>query len=148
MENNTRKEKWKITTGYDMWKITTGYDMWKITTGYDMWKITIGCKNGKLQRHTQRKMDREGVKSISTMRQGKAPLVKPAPPVGTMPGGALPKPTAAQLQTRTAAKQAYQSERVTYPGSNTAPDISNIVAERQGPLLAGRQARQKAVPPP
>ena len=84
-------------------------------------------------------MDREGVKSIATMRKGKGKQLMPAPPVGQLPGGPYPSGGA---QTRVAAKQAYQSEKVVYPGSNVAPDISNLVKERQGPLLAGREARQ------
>ena len=84
-------------------------------------------------------MDREGVVPIATMRKGKGPMIKPAPPVGTLPGGPYPQGGA---KARTAAKQAYQSEKVTYPGDNVTPNISNIVAERQGPLLAGREARQ------
>ena len=46
-----------------------------------------------------------------------------------------------QAAIRTSAKQAYQSETA-FAGNNVAPNIANIVAERQGPLLAGQQARQ------
>ena len=83
-------------------------------------------------------MDREGIKSVASMRAGKGKLLVPAPPVGTLPGGPYPKGNAG---IRTSAKQAYQSEAV-FAGNNVAPNIANIVAERQGPLLAGQQARQ------
>ena len=82
-------------------------------------------------------MDREGVKSIASMRKGKGKQLVPAPPVGTLPGGPYPQGNAA---IRARAKQAYQSE-AGFSG-NVAPNIANIVAERQGPLLAGQQARQ------
>ena len=85
-------------------------------------------------------MDREGVKSIATMRKGKGVMIKPARAPGAMPGGPIPQATPAQLQERARAKQAYQSERVTYPGTDMT-DISNIVQERRGPLLARREAR-------
>ena len=71
------------------------------------------------------------------MRAGKGKQLVPAPPVGTLPGGPYPKGNAG---IRTSAKQAYQSEAV-FAGNNVAPNIANIVAERQGPLLAGQQAR-------
>ena len=83
-------------------------------------------------------MDREGIKSVASMRAGKGKQLVPAPPVGTLPGGPYPKGNAG---IRTSAKQAYQSEAV-FAGNNVAPNIANIVAERQGPLLAGQQARQ------
>ena len=83
-------------------------------------------------------MDREGVKSIASMRAGKGKQLVPAPPVGTLAGGPYPKGNAS---IRTSAKQAYQSEAV-FAGNNVAPNVANIVAERQGPLLAGQQARQ------
>ena len=82
-------------------------------------------------------MDREGIKSIASMRKGKGKQLVPAPPVGTLPGGPYPQGNAA---IRARAKQAYQSE-AGFSG-NVAPNIANIVAERQGPLLAGQQARQ------
>ena len=71
------------------------------------------------------------------MRKGKGKQLVPAPPVGTLPGGPYPQGNAA---IRARAKQAYQSE-AGFSG-NVAPNIANIVAERQGPLLAGQQARQ------
>ena len=77
-------------------------------------------------------MDREGVKSIATMRQGKGLLLKPPPAAGELPGGPLPQATGAQLRDRARAKQAYQSEQ--FAGNNVAPNIANIVAERQGPF--------------
>ena len=83
-------------------------------------------------------MDREGIKSVASMRAGKGKQLVPAPPVGTLPGGPYPKGNAG---IRTSAKQAYRSEAV-FAGNNVAPNIANIVAERQGPLLAGQQARQ------
>ena len=83
-------------------------------------------------------MDREGIKSVASMRAGKGKQLVPAPPVGTLPGGPYPKGNAG---IRTSAKQAYQSEAV-FAGNNVAPNVANIVAERQGPLLAGQQARQ------
>ena len=83
-------------------------------------------------------MDREGVKSIASMRKGKGKQLVPAPPAGTLPGGPYPQGNAA---IRARAKQAYQSEAV-FAGNNVAPNVANIVAERQGPLLAGQQARQ------
>ena len=83
-------------------------------------------------------MDREGIKSVASMRAGKGKQLVPAPPEGTLPGGPYPKGNAG---IRTSAKQAYQSEAV-FAGNNVAPNIANIVAERQGPLLAGQQARQ------
>ena len=82
-------------------------------------------------------MDREGIKSIASMRKGKGKQLVPAPPAGTLPGGPYPQGNAA---IRARAKQAYQSE-AGFSG-NVAPNIANIVAERQGPLLAGQQARQ------
>ena len=85
-------------------------------------------------------MDREGIKSIASMRKGKGKKLVPAPPVGTLPGGPYPSGQK-QAGIRAAAKQAYQSETA-FAGNNVAPNISNIVAERQGPLLAGQQARQ------
>ena len=85
-------------------------------------------------------MDREGIKSIASMRKGKGKQLVPAPPVGTLPGGPYPSGRK-QAGIRTSAKQAYQSEAV-FAGNNVAPNIANIVAERQGPLLAGQQARQ------
>ena len=54
-------------------------------------------------------MDREGIKSIASMRKGKGKQLVPAPPVGTLPGGPYPKGNAG---IRTSAKQAYQSEAV------------------------------------
>ena len=84
-------------------------------------------------------MDREGIKSIASMRKGKGKTLVPAPPVGTLPGGPYPSGKK-QAAIRTSAKQAYQSE-AGFAG-NVAPNIANIVAERQGPLLAGQQARQ------
>ena len=51
-------------------------------------------------------MDREGIKSIATMRQGKGIMLKPPPAVGQLPGGPLPQATGAhesQQQTRTSA---------------------------------------------
>lgn len=83
-------------------------------------------------------MDREGIKSIASMRKGKGKKLVPAPPPGTLPGGPYPSGNAA---IRTSAKQAYQSETA-FAGNNVAPNIANLVAERQGPLLAGQQARQ------
>ena len=71
------------------------------------------------------------------MRKGKGKQLVPAPPAGTLPGGPYPQGNAA---IRARAKQAYQSE-AGFSG-NVAPNIANIVAERQGPLLAGQQARQ------
>ena len=85
-------------------------------------------------------MDREGIKSIASMRKGKGKKLVPAPPVGTLPGGPYPSGKQ-QAPIRTSAKQAYQSETA-FAGNNVAPNIANIVAERQGPLLAGQQARQ------
>ena len=82
-------------------------------------------------------MDREGIKSIASMRKGKGKQLVPAPPVGTLPGDPYPQGNAA---IRAGAKQAYQSA-AGFSG-NVAPNIANIVAERQGPLLAGQQARQ------
>ena len=69
-------------------------------------------------------------------------MIKQAPPVGQLPVGPYPQASGQQLRTRARAKQAYQSESAVYPGGNVAPDISNIVAERQGPLLATREAHQ------
>ena len=54
----------------------------------------------------------------------------------------MPQPSGTQLRKRAAAKQAYQSERVTYPGDNVTASISNIVRETQGPLLLRQQERQ------
>ena len=87
-------------------------------------------------------MDREGVKSIATMRQGKGILLKPPPAVGQLPGGPLPQATGAQLRDRARAKQAYQSERPVSSSIPTAPGMADIVAERRGPLLARQDARQ------
>ena len=53
-------------------------------------------------------MDREGVKSIATMRQGKGVMLKPPPAVGALPGGPMPQASGAQLRDRARAKQAYQ----------------------------------------
>ena len=87
-------------------------------------------------------MDREGIKSIASMRQGKGLLLKPPPAVGQLPGGPLPQATGAQLRDRARAKQAYQSERPVSSSIPTAPGMADIVAERRGPLLARQDARQ------
>ena len=87
-------------------------------------------------------MDREGIKSIASMRQGKGLLLKPPPAAGQLPGGPLPQATGAQLRDRAQAKQAYQSERPVSSSIPTAPGMADIVAERRGPLLARQDARQ------
>ena len=87
-------------------------------------------------------MDREGIKSIATMRQGKGVMLKPPPAAGALPGGPVPQASGAQLRDRARAKQAYQSERPASSSLPTGPAMADIVAERRGPLLARQDARQ------
>ena len=87
-------------------------------------------------------MDREGVKSIATMRQGKGVMLKPPPAAGARPGGPLPQASGVQLRDRARAKQAYQSERPVSSSLPTGPAMADIVAERRGPLLARQYARE------
>ena len=87
-------------------------------------------------------MDREGIKSIATMRQGKGVMLKPPPAAGALPGGPVPRASGAQLRDRARAKQAYQSERPASSALPTGPAMADIVAERRGPLLARQDARQ------
>ena len=83
-------------------------------------------------------MDREGIKSIATMRQGKGVMLKPPPAAGALPGGPVPQASGAQLRDRAQAKQAYQSERPVSSSLPTAPPWPTSSPSAGDPSWPGR----------